>query len=104
MWPFKTDRGELAARVTVLEAQVAAMRGEYLASQDRVQEAIKKMLARTGAREYMAEQAQEKDELREILGGVDVASILKDPNALQAALSNPAVINFALKKFGKELI
>jgi len=106
MWPFKKQPGidELEARVIVLESQISTMRNEYLASQDKVTEAVNKMLCRAGARDYQAQQAAERDELKNILGNVDIAALFKDPEGMKAALSNPALIQFALKKFGKELI
>ena len=104
MWPFKKTTGDIESRVVVLEAQLAAMRAEYLANLDKVMDAIQKMQARYGSRDYQDQKAAEKNELQNILGTVDIPSLLKDPDALKTALANPALINFALKKFAKEMI
>lgn len=104
MWPFQSKTGELEKRVTIVEAQVAAMRAEYLTNMDKISEASRKMLARAGSRDYQEEAAAEKEELQKILGGVDIASLMKNPEAIQAALKNPAVVQFAMKLLAKEVL
>jgi len=104
VWPFNRSPGKLEARVTALEAEVGAMRVSYADAIQKVIDVLDRVENRYQQRDYRSKQELEKEELRQILGGVDVQKIMSDPSALQEALKNPQLIAFALKKFGKELI
>lgn len=80
------------------------MRVEYADAVNKVLTVVQRVEGRQQVNGFREKQDAEKEELRQLLGGVDVAKIMSDPSALQEALKNPALINFALKKFAKELI
>lgn len=104
VWPFSKSEGKLEARIISLEAQVGAMRVEYADAVQKVLTVVQRVEGKYQMQDFRNKAEAEKAELKEILGGVDIAALMQNPQALQEALKNPALINFALKKFGKELI
>jgi hypothetical protein len=104
MWPFNRRQDDTHARLTKLEAEFGAMRVSYEDSITKVLAVVQRVENRYQQASWQEKQRGEKDELREILGGVDIAAIMKDPDALKTALQNPQLIQFALKKFAKDLI
>ena len=103
-WPFSRSDSKLASRVTSLEAEVGAMRVSYADAISKVLAVIERIEGRYQVKNWRDNQETEKAELREILGQVDIPSLMRDPAKLSEALKNPALINFALKKFAKEMI
>lgn len=101
---LKSKDAKLEARLAALEIQVGAMRVEYADAVQKVLTVVQRVEGRYQVQDFRTKADAEKEEIKAILGGVDLTKLMQDPNALQEALKNPALINFALKKFGKELI
>ena len=103
-WPFNRADTKTEARLTALEARVGAMQVEYADAINKVLTVVQRVEGRQYTNSFRDKAQEERDELKQILGTVDIPALMKDPDALKTALANPALINFALKKFAKEMM
>jgi hypothetical protein len=106
MWPFKRhpDLANIDERLLRLEAQMGVFQVDYQDAVGKLSKIAMRVEERYRVADTRSKAEEEKAELKEILGSVNIAEILKNPEALKMALNNPALIEYGLKKLTKEMI